>query len=156
MIWLLYSWNQNISTDFAERIRLVRTKQGDTYARIVNVHNEKSIDSVLTSPYDDRPRARLNSCSLNVCLRNRPHSFTYYAHTIQRKEMFIQHPTPNTQELRPSMTKANKLRGGKLFFPYVSSGLGRGSKVLLTDGSVKLDFINGIGAHFGHGMCQAI
>ena len=45
-----------------------------------------------------------------------------------------------------------KLRGGGLFFPYISSSLGSGSKVLLTDGSVKLDFINGIGAHFGHGL----
>lgn len=44
------------------------------------------------------------------------------------------------------------VRGGQLFFPYVSSSLGSGSKVLLIDGSVKLDFINGIGAHFGHGL----
>ena len=43
------------------------------------------------------------------------------------------------------------LRGGKLFFPYLGSGIGRGSLVELADGSVKYDFINGIGAHhFGH------
>jgi 4-aminobutyrate aminotransferase-like enzyme len=68
------------------------------------------------------------------------------------QEMFVQHPQQRTGRLSPSLTDARELRGGKLFFPYVSSGLGRGSKVRLTDGSVKLDFINGIGAHFGHGM----
>jgi len=42
-------------------------------------------------------------------------------------------------------------RGGQLFFPYLGSGLGRGSLVELADGSVKLDMISGIGVHgFGH------
>ncbi|MEY3011793.1 MAG: Acetylornithine aminotransferase [Pseudomonadota bacterium] len=43
-------------------------------------------------------------------------------------------------------------RGRGLFFPYLGSGLGRGPWVELADGSVKLDFIGGIGAHpYGHG-----
>ncbi len=43
------------------------------------------------------------------------------------------------------------LRGGPLFFPYLTSGLGRGPLVELLDGSVKYDFITGIGVHFfGH------
>ncbi|QDU35449.1 Acetylornithine aminotransferase [Poriferisphaera corsica] len=43
------------------------------------------------------------------------------------------------------------LRGGGLFFPYLGSGLGNGPFVELGDGSVKLDFITGIGVHFyGH------
>ncbi|MCJ8277183.1 MAG: aminotransferase class III-fold pyridoxal phosphate-dependent enzyme, partial [Bdellovibrionales bacterium] len=43
------------------------------------------------------------------------------------------------------------VRGRPLFYPYVGSGLGRGPYVELEDGSVKLDFINGIGVHiFGH------
>jgi 4-aminobutyrate aminotransferase-like enzyme len=44
-----------------------------------------------------------------------------------------------------------QIRGGKLFFPFLGSGLGCGPFVELADGSVKLDFINGIGAlPFGH------
>ncbi len=44
-----------------------------------------------------------------------------------------------------------KLRGGNLYFPYLASGIGNGPFVELGDGSVKLDFITGIGVHgFGH------
>jgi len=38
-------------------------------------------------------------------------------------------------------------RGGKPFWPYLASGLGNGPFVELADGSVKLDFICGIGVH---------
>lgn len=42
-------------------------------------------------------------------------------------------------------------RGGKLFYDYIGSGLGNGALVELADGSVKYDFITGIGVHyFGH------
>ena len=42
-------------------------------------------------------------------------------------------------------------RGGPLFYPYLGSGLGRGTLVELADGSVKYDFISGIGVHaLGH------
>lgn len=42
-------------------------------------------------------------------------------------------------------------RGGKLYFPFVGSGFGRGPLVELLDGSVKYDFISGIGVHcLGH------
>ncbi len=45
----------------------------------------------------------------------------------------------------------SELRGGKLYYPYLSSGLGKGALVELADGSVKYDFITGIGTHyFGH------
>lgn len=45
----------------------------------------------------------------------------------------------------------NEVRGRNLYYPYVSSGLGRGPYVKLEDGSVKMDLINGIGVHlFGH------
>ncbi|NDC83200.1 aminotransferase class III-fold pyridoxal phosphate-dependent enzyme [bacterium] len=43
-------------------------------------------------------------------------------------------------------------RGGALYYPYISTGIGNGAWVELIDGSVKLDFINGIGAHFGHSL----
>lgn len=42
-------------------------------------------------------------------------------------------------------------RGGNLYFPYFGSGIGNGPLVELADGSVKYDFISGIGVHhFGH------
>jgi 4-aminobutyrate aminotransferase-like enzyme len=43
------------------------------------------------------------------------------------------------------------VRGGSLYFPYLGSGIGRGPLVELGDGSVKYDFISGIGVHhWGH------
>lgn len=45
----------------------------------------------------------------------------------------------------------SELRGGKLFYDYIGSGIGKGALVELCDGSVKYDFITGIGVHyFGH------
>jgi acetylornithine/N-succinyldiaminopimelate aminotransferase len=40
---------------------------------------------------------------------------------------------------------------GPLYFPYLSSGIGSGPYVECSDGSVKLDFISGIGVHWSHG-----
>ena len=40
-------------------------------------------------------------------------------------------------------------RGGPPIWPYLSTGIGNGPYVELTDGSVKLDFIGGIGVHGG-------
>ncbi len=52
---------------------------------------------------------------------------------------------------RATLESFGQLRGGNLYFPYLSSGLGNGPFVELADGSVKLDFITGIGVHgFGH------
>lgn len=42
-------------------------------------------------------------------------------------------------------------RGGALWYPYLGTGMGNGALVELADGSVKYDFISGIGAHWGHG-----
>lgn len=43
------------------------------------------------------------------------------------------------------------IRGNELYFPYIGSGFGKGSLVELMDGSVKYDFVEGIGPHiFGH------
>ncbi len=42
-------------------------------------------------------------------------------------------------------------RGGATYFPYLASGIGNGPWVELADGSIKLDFIAGIGVHgLGH------
>lgn len=48
-------------------------------------------------------------------------------------------------------------RGGPPFWPYLSSGFGQGPYVELADGSVKLDFIGGIGVHgAGHSHAEMI
>lgn len=43
--------------------------------------------------------------------------------------------------------RLSAVRGGPPIWPYLSSGIGRGPYVELSDGSVKLDFICGIGVH---------
>ena len=43
------------------------------------------------------------------------------------------------------------MRGNPLYFPYLGSGFGKGALVELADGSIKYDFIAGIGVHYwGH------
>jgi acetylornithine aminotransferase len=49
------------------------------------------------------------------------------------------------------LARLTATRGGAPFFPYLASGIGNGPWVELGDGSVKLDFIGGIGVHgLGH------
>lgn len=61
-------------------------------------------------------------------------------------------PQPELQaESEKLLERLASARGGATYFPYLSSGLGSGPWVELTDGSVKLDFITGIGVHgMGH------
>ena len=59
----------------------------------------------------------------------------------------IRPPRPELAEKFQSLLDGfGSLRGGNLYFPYLSSGIGNGPFVELMDGSVKLDFITGIGA----------
>lgn len=47
--------------------------------------------------------------------------------------------------------KFGRFRGRPLYYPYIGTGIGRGPYVELSDGSIKLDLINGIGIHImGH------
>jgi acetylornithine aminotransferase len=64
----------------------------------------------------------------------------------------IRDPQPELVDgYREMLTAFGNMRGGNLYFPYLGSGLGNGPWVELADGSVKLDFITGIGVHaFGH------
>lgn len=56
-----------------------------------------------------------------------------------------------------TLKKFGEQRGGALFYQYLGSGLGHGSLVELADGSVKMDFITGIGVHYmGHSHPDAI
>jgi acetylornithine aminotransferase len=49
------------------------------------------------------------------------------------------------------LKKVADFRGGALFYNYLGSGIGNGPLVELADGSVKYDFITGIGVHYmGH------
>lgn len=58
---------------------------------------------------------------------------------------------PPVESLRDSFAalidRLSAVRGGPPIWPYLSSGIGRGPYVELADGSVKLDFICGIGVH---------
>ncbi len=55
------------------------------------------------------------------------------------------------------MKKIGQVRGRPLYYPYIGSGRGNGPFVELEDGSVKLDFINGIGIHIlGHSHPEVI
>lgn len=72
-------------------------------------------------------------------------------------------PRAARDELTPAygklLDRLTATRGGPPIWPYLSSGIGHGPFVELADGSVKLDFIGGIGVHgCGHsdaGMIEA-
>jgi acetylornithine aminotransferase len=70
----------------------------------------------------------------------------------QKNIVGIKAPIATLKQSYEDMLKAMAdYRGGKLWFPYIGSGIGKGPLVELADGSVKYDFITGIGVHFfGH------
>lgn len=73
---------------------------------------------------------------------------------VEEKQQALKKPKPPDPSLSTSfqelLTRAERARGAPLWHPYISSGMGRGSLVQLLDGSVKIDFISGIGTHPGH------
>lgn len=74
---------------------------------------------------------------------------------VQEAGAHLNAPRPPVPELQlPYQALLERLavaRGGATYFPYLGSGLGHGPWVELADGSVKLDFIAGIGVHgLGH------
>ena len=64
----------------------------------------------------------------------------------------IRPPDPDlSKEYAEKLARFAGLRGAALYYPYLGSGLGCGPLVELADGSVKYDFITGIGVHYmGH------
>ncbi len=68
----------------------------------------------------------------------------------------VRGPRPELQKSYAEMlSRLAVARGGAPYFPYITSGLGNGPFVELADGSVKLDFIVGIGVHgLGHSHCH--
>ncbi len=75
---------------------------------------------------------------------------------LAERQSLLQGIKPPQDALKRDYAEALKsfsdLRGGATFYPYLASGFGSGPFVELGDGSVKYDFITGIGVHyFGHG-----
>ncbi len=64
----------------------------------------------------------------------------------------IRPPNPAlASQYQQNLARLAQARGGAPYFPYMTSGMGNGPFVELGDGSVKLDFIVGIGVHgMGH------
>ncbi len=64
----------------------------------------------------------------------------------------IRAPDPAlVDDYRERLAQLAELRAGKTYFPFLGSGIGNGALVELMDGSVKYDFISGIGVHYlGH------
>jgi 4-aminobutyrate aminotransferase-like enzyme len=51
-----------------------------------------------------------------------------------------------------AVREVGRMRGRPLLFPLLCPGIGRGARMTLADGTVKLDFVSGIGVQgFGHG-----
>ena len=74
---------------------------------------------------------------------------------LKQRQQGITGPRPANPALAQGYAETlaafSEVRGGKLYFPFLGSGIGRGALVELGDGSVKYDFISGIGVHhFGH------
>lgn len=55
------------------------------------------------------------------------------------------------KESEELLERLKQARGAGTYYPYLGSGIGKGPLVELVDGSIKYDFICGIGVHFmGH------
>lgn len=77
----------------------------------------------------------------------------------QKKEIHkICPPNPEIEPLYlETLAKLAENRGGKIWYPYLGKGVGNGVLVELMDGSVKYDFIGGIGVHqFGHSHSEIL
>jgi 4-aminobutyrate aminotransferase-like enzyme len=58
----------------------------------------------------------------------------------------------SAEGMRAELDRLARMRGRPAFYPYLGSGVGRGSRAMLADGRWVLDFALGIGVHlFGHG-----
>jgi len=86
--------------------------------------------------------------SLKQDIQNIVHKITAQAEGLQA----VRPPSPDiAAEFKTQTDEISKYRGRPLYWPYISSGMGRGPYVLCQDGSVKLDLVNGIGVHLlGH------
>jgi acetylornithine aminotransferase len=76
----------------------------------------------------------------------------------QRQLTSVRPPNPDLEQgYQEMIAEFNAVRGGALYYPFLSSGIGNGPFVELADGSVKLDFITGIGVHgYGHSSPEIV
>lgn len=76
----------------------------------------------------------------------------------QKSLTHVKPPNPELQGLyQEALETLGRQRGGKVWYPYIGSSIGKGPFVELMDGSVKYDFIDGIGVHhFGHSHPEII
>lgn len=76
--------------------------------------------------------------------------------SLKKHQESIQSVRPPIKEkiqgYQETLKNFENIRGGSLWYPYLGSGMGKGALVELEDGSIKYDFINGIGAHPGHSL----
>ena len=75
--------------------------------------------------------------------------------TLEKYQDEIDGIRPPSQESKVTyeelIEQLQLMRGGALIYPYIGSGFGKGALVELEDGSVKYDFLCGIGVYqFGH------
>jgi len=99
-------------------------------------HNELTSNKLMADPRIGQAK-KLLAAALNE------HSSTIDGVRSPNPELI-----PHYQEALARLAVA---RGGAPYFPYITSGIGNGPFVELGDGSVKLDFIVGIGVHgLGH------
>ena len=70
----------------------------------------------------------------------------------QKHLVSVRPPEPElAKDFEAMLGKFGEIRGAATFFPFLGSGIGNGPFVEIADGSVKLDFITGIGVHgYGH------
>jgi 4-aminobutyrate aminotransferase-like enzyme len=70
----------------------------------------------------------------------------------------VKEPTAELQSYSKELVdQVGSIRGRPLFYPYVGSGAGNGVYVELSDGSIKMDLVNGIGIHLmGHSHPRVI
>ncbi len=99
------------------------------------------MSSTIAEQFRDDPRIAQAKSLLNQALADH-----------QKKIDGIRPPKPELEaSYKVLLERLAQARGGAPYFPYVGSGLGNGPFVELADGSVKLDFIVGIGVHgMGH------
>jgi 4-aminobutyrate aminotransferase-like enzyme len=98
-------------------------------------------------------------------------NFTSDSRVVRAKEMILEALSDHQKSLkgvRPAKSdlqvsyghvveEFGQMRGGPLFYPYLGSGIGNGALVELADGSVKYDFISGIGVHhWGHSRPELV
>lgn len=76
----------------------------------------------------------------------------------QKKLTHVVPPNPDLKiKYDDLLAEYAELRGAKLYFPYLGSGIGNGALVELLDGSVKYDLIGGIGPmYWGHSHADVI